>query len=115
MTEKKWTPGPWWSHCDDERFDFRVRQWTDPASRGPYENGELICSTSPDISGSYDYQHRIWERASNPPFCPAYFNAKLIAAAPDLYEALEYVYKNGDGEHGRQMMKTALAKARGEA
>jgi hypothetical protein len=41
-------------------------------------------------------------------------DAHLIAAAPDLYEALEYVYESGDGERARAMMKAALAKARGD-
>ena len=47
-------------------------------------------------------------------------NAHLIAAAPDLYEALEKI-ATGDGVYGdqayeyKQIARAALAKARGEA
>jgi hypothetical protein len=42
-------------------------------------------------------------------------NAHLIAAAPDLYEALEYILTANDGEPDRfDRAHAALAKARGE-
>ena len=46
-------------------------------------------------------------------------NAALIAAAPDMYEALEYIHSElvvkTDGEnYAYHMIEAALAKARGE-
>ena len=50
-------------------------------------------------------------------------NARLIAAAPDLLEALEYINDNLDLYHGASekvqadgyaLMKSAIAKARGQ-
>ena len=77
------TPGPWWSHCDDDSFCFRVRQWTDPSTRGPYDNGKLICDTRPPASGPQN-AIKVWMAAVNPPFCKEYFDARLIALAPDM-------------------------------
>lgn len=41
-------------------------------------------------------------------------DAHLIAASPDLYEALEIVLETSGFVRGRDKARTALAKARGE-
>lgn len=111
------TPGPWWSHCDDDSFCFRVRQWSEPSSRGAYENGRLICATSSNARGSYSPE-KVWASASNPPFCSAYFDACLIALAPDMArivleqaEALKWIIDN-PGAHPANMVKVAEAAYR---
>lgn len=102
MTERKWTPGPWW--CEDE---FGV---TSNAHHGYVAN----TGFGPDTS-----QGDMEAKA----------NAHLIAAAPDLYEALymclgnlmnhihnEYdgVYSDDDFAEIEAPYLAALAKARGE-
>jgi hypothetical protein len=41
-------------------------------------------------------------------------NATLIAAAPDMYEALQWIVENADEDSVVSAAKAALAKARGE-
>lgn len=59
---------------------------------------------------------------TNDPYPIALANAHLIAAAPDMYEALEALAKfhlsgghEGDADEAIGMATAALAKARGEA
>jgi hypothetical protein len=97
MTEK-WTKGPW-----------RVRV---NSKDSPDECDLSICGdifVLADLRGpQYDHQHA---------------NAHLIAAAPDLYAALERTLnfiENAEGELGIVLdsgsaARAALAKARGEA
>lgn len=92
MTERKWTPGPW-----VER--------------------EKGVHPHPYVCGEY----KEYEFGLDRPVvcylvgCRTEANAHLIAAAPDLYEALEEIIKV-HGEAGPVSAKAiaALAKARGE-
>jgi len=100
MTKKKWTPGPWGyaEYYSGARNEYGV---------GPSEFDTVahVRHGSDDIAGS----------------CKA--NAALIAAAPDLYEALKRMESHFRmlqpemDEPGSVMFqaRAALKKARGEA
>ena len=91
MNEPKWTPGPW-----------RV----ETSGRGS------LCVASDDawICGELDNQpHEM--RTSE-----AEANAHLIAAVPELYEALQNVIREADRKTDAfNRARAALAKARGES
>ncbi len=93
MSETKWTPGPW--ELADKYNCTDVR-----AVDGPYV---ADCNASAAID---------WRTKEA--------NARLIAAAPELYEALENLRKLYDTDEGCRSMPeyqaaiAALAKARGE-
>ena len=105
MTERKWTKGPWvW----DKRHPFNV--YSDDAT------GSIVSTTD---GFKYAPRHDAEKQA----------NANLIAAAPDLYEALEKclgslmsnyhneydgVYSDSDFDNIERPYLAALAKARGE-
>lgn len=104
MTETKFTPGPWQTHISEVRGDLCViseRAW--------------ICG-------------EILNRVRSIPEEEARANAHLIAAAPELYAALETAIEEINhlrkfaGDNGAMIDDTdfvegiaALAKARGEA
>lgn len=100
MTEPKFTPGPW-------KFDGEESAYYDlPTLNILDKDGDIVA-------GAVDYI----DESSLP-------NAHLIAAAPDLYNALENVMHEiqflGDEEHyfgtteRFDAARAALAKARGE-
>ena len=90
------TPGPWSYTMDKERgWDFKV---TDDHGKTAIVSG-CGCCDSPWVS------------------CEA--DARLIAAAPEMLEALENLLKVHEGEGGTQhnaadMAQAAIAKAKGE-
>lgn len=86
MTESKWTPGPW-----------AVMDYTDD------EEFPRWCVVPLSCVGTIAHVQK------------SEANANLIAAAPDLYEALEAMGDDriGDAEFNA-MRNAALAKARGE-
>jgi len=93
MTERKWTKGPW--------------KWgQDYYSSDLYPLWEMgMCQAQ----GYIDWRVEGEEGA----------NKNLIAAAPDLYEALENLLRVHEGEggtkyHAGEIARKALAKARGE-
>ncbi len=104
MTERKWTPGPW---------------WTD----GKYNGREMGChiiaarTDSGPLPGNPTRGMVAWASAvlnTEARNCEA--NAILIAAAPDLYEALEELMTvHGDAGPVSARARAALAKARGDA
>ena len=96
MSETSWTPGPW----KIQRTNQGV--FIEGNVEKPIGYLALIRPVHPD-------GNRVMEDA----------NAALIAAAPELYEALEWAYRV-HGEHGGPLglgvaMKAALEKARGES
>jgi hypothetical protein len=94
-----WTPGPW--RVADTRSDHEKRSAT-------YEKGwdVRLVGTPESITG--------WGSVTT-----TEANARLIAAAPDLYEALAALTPYFEGEHHPdhphcEQARVALAKARGE-
>lgn len=96
--ERKWTPGPWRWQAEDECLV------------GPHQ---IVMRQDEDGRKTFAYYGDGTEQA----------NARLIAASPELYEALEDLWtwvKNWDAEFmeddefDRSIYDAALAKARGE-
>jgi hypothetical protein len=119
MTEAKFTPGPW-EACYDEDDGRHIISMAD-------------AITSPGNHLSHhriEYDHGLYEDEDAPgtpghdQFLQAEANADLIAAAPDLYEALDELQRLSadiravaqNERFGALRMKAlrALAKARGE-
>lgn len=98
MTERKWTKGPWLM----KRGKLR-------------KNGSIRIKFS---GGTWTNFATAWVRLADCRFDvdEGLANAHLIAAAPDLYEALEMarVWLEFDGRFDMQGINAALAKARGE-
>lgn len=108
MSEPRFTPGPWWNesgtiHCKNPKV------WT----------GECHSCVHPAIVND------VYWKSDNPD-AEHEANAALVAAAPDLYAALEKIRTIceslcGDADEQcaiieiREIAKSALAKARGEA
>ena len=89
MTERKWKPGPW-----------GVKPRANLCQEISSSNGITIAVT----------RHRGKIGAAE-----RHANAHLIAAAPDLYEALEYLMMHADLTYGdKTVASEALARARGE-
>lgn len=110
MTETKWTKG----------------QWSLPHFAEPDINCECKYVLSDYHMGAIASVHCSGEgndwlaHGDNPRFEEAVANAHLIAAAPDLYAALDGLIAPGDGgvfatRNLIDAAKAALAKARGEA
>lgn len=104
MSEAKHTPGPWF-YDGTHVFVDSLHQVC--CGRAQYE-----CCGNPEIEGDYGPIADTSEK-----------DAPLIAAAPDLYAALERIVSSvsrgpsGDvcQTHDFEDAKTALAKARGES
>lgn len=107
MTSKsKHTPGPW-----------MVREAADFLQIAPPDNSEPICEM-----GLYPAPDWPKDEAAE-----LMANARLIAAAPDMYEALEdlissleITWRNGfaaveDVQKELEFARTAISKAKGEA
>lgn len=102
------TPGPWgieWSDCggafpcDSSNSDGG---WIGPL-RDDGKTARIVCRV--DTCTEYSEEARAQKVA----------NASLIAAAPELLEALEYAERNYDlGVHGSEKAIAAIAKARGQ-
>ena len=91
-TENKHTPGPW---------SWNVRGFVGPASTEDDQSFGMIC----DEVAECTYSNGCKEA-----------NARLIAAAPDLLEALEMalVWLDYEGKYDVQGIRAAIAKARGQ-
>ena len=99
MTEAKWTKGPWATRRGHSVVEIRTTA------------GLEIAQTA---GGHY------WQNFTD----EALANARLIAAAPELYEALELALMawDHDGEpnaigyeHAMELARAALRNARGES
>lgn len=102
MAKEKFTPGPWYLDTED------LENQTIAAVKTPKDGGDIIC----EMPAAYEFSMKRW---------PA--NARLIAAAPEMYEVLEMVYREFyDTDNNtwfeinvlKQVQQT-LAKARGES
>lgn len=92
MSEQNWTKGPWKSHAYNQRMGSLI-------SWGDISKGESIAIAV----AQKDAKEGI-------------ANANLIAAAPEMYEALACLIDVCDGNY-RELtdeMQLVLAKARGE-
>ncbi|MBW3095668.1 hypothetical protein [Pseudohoeflea coraliihabitans] len=112
MTESKHTPGPWGA----ERAAFPVFEAYDFAIRASVGHGPVVIGEA-------------FGRATQTVYLPAEANARLIAAAPDLLEALEgllakYTELVSSGDCGSWdpekeseviAARAAIAKAKGDA
>ena len=110
MSETKFTPGPW--------FAGQMHRWSGTCitRRPPIEYGPSgTIGDAPIAQVVAKAPH--WENSY-----PVDANAALIAAAPDLYAALEdlrssliVLTKNSDLTEELKQADAALAKARGES
>lgn len=71
MTEPKFTKGPWVNVTTGPRMK---EEYTQPFAVVEHGSSNLICGCFGDVQGGYDV---------------ADANARLISAAPDLYEVLK--------------------------
>lgn len=87
------TPGPW------------------TAPEGPFVGGHYVGTEDADIAERADWPLEFTAEQEA--------NARLIAAAPELYEALERLLVEHDGNYRTSTAvdaaRAAIAKARGEA
>lgn len=97
------TPGPWFS---DERGNVWRRN---PADL--YENGGGVAGDKPVATA-----HKGWFGDGFTGY-PVTANARLIAAAPELLEALKYAIDNSEfnSEEFDKIARVAIAKATGAA
>ena len=117
MSNTKWTPGPW-------RVEKGRSDWGMPRSH----------AVVPDDGSGFDFDGMIAEVHSLQPYCAGeskaniekastdIANAHLIAAAPDLYEALLEAHlaminsiPSYAGSYICRRNQAVLAKARGES
>ena len=100
MSETKFSPGPW-IVLKVERCG-NIHHWIGLSDLGPVAGiGGLRGDRNMLVQGMID-EH----------------DAALIAAAPDLYEALEALCTSGGADDGTDLIAnglSALAKARGES
>ena len=95
MGMSKFTPGPWSVGVANDTFESDV---------GIHADDWIIADMCNDIREEYGIDQEA--------------NANLIAAAPELYEALENaleVMEDGHQSNAKVMAREALAKARGES
>ena len=103
--ETRWTPGPWIAYPNqDENLFYIAQQDGAPYTPGYSDVCGLSCHT-------WDGERFTVQQA----------NAHLVAAAPELYEALDMLMEStgpGDAAHllaeERANIMALLAKARGE-
>ena len=98
MTDEKWTPGPWITSGPTQGKS--AGQWTEVLT-----DTDDVCDVV-EICTLPPWEIDLEEKNAN---------AQLIAAAPDLYEALSLILDLGIAMPGPLFNKSirALAKARG--
>lgn len=110
MSETKFTPGPWFIDGSGN-ISNTVKAVTGEWQLGEY--AETVCSYQSALGpGTHTHDAEVENSTAN---------AHLIAAAPELYEALEQAFSVLEREYGRAVADVnmplalpALAKARGE-
>ena len=112
--DRKWTPGPWMATNNPGDWGLAGAWAIAPSGANPYDWDQCISQVeyvTPYCAGASRAEIAAADRAAA--------NAHLIAASPDLYEALEALVLNL--EEGDFISTTridaaiaALAKARGE-
>jgi len=110
MSDTKFTPGPWWAAIGKDQPVPYYRGLVSVLSSDPHIS---ICTGETGDQSGRTCGRDEWEA-----------NASLIAAAPDLYEALEHALTITLEHHETtasqrswnvaEMIRAALAKARGE-
>jgi len=107
MSETKHTRAPWYKHLEGDRLCVSSSGVT---NHGNKSNGQdWICSVwIPKTGEEYAYGHR--NRTAKDYFT-AEANARLIAAAPDLLEALEMV-RDADNDCRRDGLRVIPGPAR---
>ena len=104
MSETKFTPGPW---------QYRFKTIKDDWGEVRRHDGRLVAKC---VFGWWTDDELNEHRKNKTD--PAAANASLIAAAPDLYAALEALCTSGGPDDGTDLIAnglSALAKARGES
>lgn len=107
MSDTKFTPGPWWAAIGKDQPVPYYRGLISVLSSDPHIS---ICTGETGDQSGRTCGRDEWEA-----------NASLIAAAPDLYEALELLLNDVEHYpawqrpcHAVDSARAALAKARGE-
>lgn len=96
MTQSKHTPGPWSAVADEDSARIGGCDW------------RIITPCSLD---DHDALVSIWDRRDGEDVAA---NARLIAAAPDMLEALKKIVFDWDGEpEDMADARAAIAKAEG--
>lgn len=123
--QPKWTPGPWKWLGEDYRGGWGWQLLVGPngegllcgqaADGGPYAGLRSHCDIDPllcktGFGASQESAPAVHVREAN---------AHLIAAAPELYEALAAIVRDGDDQELDSALinagRAALARARGES
>lgn len=112
MCKTKFTPGPWklCAHLNNINEEIRCSCGYRGVIYGPEDIGYAICQPGHDVyEGEEGLTPPRYDRMTE------IANMHLIAAAPDLYEVLELIYRQmNHWDVGYEEAKEALAKARGE-
>lgn len=103
MSEQKHTPGPWITSGEINARYLRGIGDVILVRRNSQNDDRYLAMVSLDAMGDgYTVSTSIAEREAN---------ARLIAAAPDLYDAI----RNSDDAHWTPAMRAAMAKAEGRS
>jgi hypothetical protein len=100
MAESRCSPGEWWLH-EDGRTVYAGRAPDDAPGVFPWPGEHFVCEVGDTVEGL----------DGDDPVADA--NARLIAAAPAMYEALRDIYQAGMRPTTRTMILAALVLAEG--
>ncbi len=95
MTQTKFTPGPWFV-CGDPGFESQTESWREGLTIGSAAHGTRVCDVT---TLRVDHQAKA--------------DARLIAAAPEMYEALKYARLIATTREAAAIFDAALSKAEG--